>query len=168
MKNINIEYRKVGELLPYERNPRRNDEAVELVANSIREFGFKVPIIVDSNFVVVTGHTRLKAAKRLGIDEVPVIIADDLTDEQVRMFRLADNKVSEFATWDFSMLEDELESIEFDVADFGFINTENVDIDGFFADNTAKESSSPKADDLDEEIQCPHCKLYFKVNTSRK
>lgn len=93
---------------PYANNPRKNDDAVEQVANSIREFGFKVPIIIDKNGEIVTGHTRLKAAKKLGMDKVPCIVADDLTEEQIRAYRLADNKVAEKAEWDFNMLPIEM------------------------------------------------------------
>lgn len=108
---MQIVMRKVSELVPYERNPRLNDKAVEACAESIRQYGFKVPIIVDRNGVIVAGHTRLKAAKLLKLDEVPVIVADDLTDEQVRAFRLADNKVSDFSIWDNRLLLEELEAI---------------------------------------------------------
>lgn len=107
-------------MVPYENNPRNNDDAVDAVANSIKEFGFKVPIIVDKNNVIVAGHTRLKAAQKLGMDEVPVIVADDLTDDQIKAFRLADNKVGEIATWDFSKLEEELTNIDMDMGLFEF------------------------------------------------
>ena len=110
----------VNELKEYENNPRYNDEAVEAVANSIKEFGFKVPIIITSENVIVAGHTRLKASKKLGLDEVPCIIADDLTEEQIKAFRLADNKTSELATWDFEALEEELDNIDLDMLQFGF------------------------------------------------
>lgn len=111
----------LGELIPYENNPRKNDEAVEKVAASIREFGFKVPIIVDKENVIVAGHTRLKAAEVLGLKTVPVIRADDLTDEQVKAFRLADNKTAELAEWDLSALAEELEKLkDFDMTQFGF------------------------------------------------
>lgn len=110
----------INELIPYENNPRINEAAVDAVANSIKEFGFKVPIIIDKNNVIVAGHTRLKAAQKLGLEEVPVIIADDLTDEQVKAFRLADNKVGELAEWDFSKLEEELKNIEMDMSPFDF------------------------------------------------
>ena len=95
---------------------------MDAVANSIREFGFKVPIILDRNKEIVAGHTRLKAAKRLGLEEVPCIIADDLTPEQIRAFRLADNKVAELAEWDFETLEQEMEALadDFNMEDFGF------------------------------------------------
>lgn len=107
-------------LIPYENNPRNNDKAVEAVANSIKEFGFKVPIIIDKNNVIVAGHTRLKAAKKLGLTDVPVIIADDLNDDQIKAFRLADNKVSEIATWNDDLLLEELKSINFDMTMFNF------------------------------------------------
>lgn len=118
---MDIIMKRLDELQPYKNNPRINDEAVPYVAASIREFGFKVPIIIDQDNVVVTGHTRLKAAKQLGLDEVPCIIADDLTPDQVAAFRLADNKVSEQATWAEDKLVEELKKLgEFDMAKFGF------------------------------------------------
>ena len=112
---------KIKDLKPYEKNPRKNDGAVEYVANSIKEFGFKVPIVVDKDNVIVAGHTRYKAAKKLGLKEVPAIVADDLTDEQIKAFRLADNKVGEFAAWDTELLGEELsEILDIDMEDFGF------------------------------------------------
>lgn len=117
--------KNVGEIIPYENNPRRNEEAVDRVAASIKEFGFKVPIIVDSENVVVAGHTRLKAAEKLGLKTVPVIMADDLNEEQIKAFRLADNKTSEFAEWDFEKLNEELAEIErINMAEFGFDDLE--------------------------------------------
>lgn len=110
----------ISEIIPYENNPRKNDEAVEYVANSIKEFDFKVPVIIDKNNIIVAGHTRVKAAERLGIEEIPCIVADDLTDEQVKAFRLADNKVGEIAEWDMEMLDLELLDIDMDMTDFGF------------------------------------------------
>lgn len=109
---MKIEYQKVDALIPYENNPRVNDGAVEAVAASIKEFKFRNPIIVDKNNVIIAGHTRLKAAKKLGLEEVPTIRAEDLTEEQVRAFRLADNKTAELAEWDFGLLEEELRGIE--------------------------------------------------------
>jgi DNA modification methylase len=111
----------LDQLKPYEKNPRRNDHAVKYVAQSIKEFGFKVPIIVDKDYEIIAGHTRLKAAKKLGMEKVPCIIADDLTEEQVKAFRLADNKVSEIAEWDFNLLDNELSNIlDIDMSNFGF------------------------------------------------
>ena len=109
MKIVNL---KTEQLIPYINNPRNNDDAVDKVASSIKEFGFKVPIVINKDNVVVTGHTRLKAAKKLGIEEVPCIIADDLTDAQIKAFRIADNKVSEYAKWDEDMLKVELEELQ--------------------------------------------------------
>lgn len=117
---MQIVYKRTAELRPYESNPRRNDKAVEAVAESIREFGFKVPIVVDRDGIIVAGHTRTKAAKLLGIEKVPVIIADDLDVDQIRAFRLADNKVAELATWDIDLLGAELDEIELDMEPFGF------------------------------------------------
>lgn len=115
--------KKIEELIPYENNPRVNDESVDYVANSIKEFGFKVPIVIDANNVIIAGHTRLKASKKLGLESVPCIIADDLTDEQVRAFRLADNKASELSTWDMEKLNLELDTLfEINMQDFGFID----------------------------------------------
>lgn len=108
---MEIVNKKLEELKPYENNPRFNDDAVEYVANSIKEFGFKVPIVIDRNNVIVAGHTRYKASIELGLEEVPCIIADDLTDEQIKAFRLADNKVSDYSIWNNVALLDELEDL---------------------------------------------------------
>lgn len=117
---MNILDLKLSDITPYENNPRNNDEAVEPVLESIKEFGFKVPIIIDKNNVIVAGHTRYKAAKKLKLDTVPCIRADDLTEEQIRAFRLADNKVSEFAKWDNQLLNIELDEIDLNMSLFGF------------------------------------------------
>lgn len=112
---------KTTDIKPYGKNPRKNDEAVKYVAESIREFGFKVPIVIDEDGVIVAGHTRWKAAKKLGLEDVPCVIADDLTEEQIKAFRLADNKVAEKAEWDFDLLASELEDIfDLDMTVFGF------------------------------------------------
>ena len=132
----NLKYLSVGDLIPYENNPRNNDEAVDYVAKSIEEFGFKVPIVVDKNYIVVAGHTRLKASKKLGLEKVPVIIADDLSDEKIKAFRVADNKVAEIAVWKEEELHQELTELEdmlFDMTEFGF------DIVGDLDDGEVKE-----------------------------
>ena len=123
---MQIEYLKLDELKPYENNPRNNESAVQYVANSIREFGFKVPIVIDKDKVIVAGHTRFKAAKQLGLEEAPCIIADDLSPEQIKAFRLADNKTAEMALWDDDLLKSELEGLldDFDMSDFGFFDEE--------------------------------------------
>ena len=118
---MNIIEKSIDSIIPYEKNPRKNKEAVPYVAKSIQQFGFKVPIIIDQDNVIVAGHTRLKAAKELGYKTVPCIVADDLTPEQVKAFRLADNKVAEKAEWDFDLLGDELDDIlNIDMEAFGF------------------------------------------------
>lgn len=118
---MNVQEIKLKDIKPYEKNPRKNDDAVPYVAESIKQFGFKVPIVIDKNNIIVAGHTRYKAAKKLGFKSVPCIIADDLTDEQIKAFRLADNKVSEKAEWDFDLLNTELDDIiDLDMELFGF------------------------------------------------
>ena len=137
----------VSEVRPYEKNPRKNTNAVKFVKASIEQFGFKVPIIIDSNRVIVCGHTRLLAAKSLGMSEVPCIMADDLTDDQIRAFRLADNKVGEFAEWDMDLLGDELDAIaeacDIDMGEFGF------DLD-------SEEETEVVEDEVPEEVE-PVC-----------
>ena len=148
----------VEQLKPYENNPRKNDDAVDKVAASIREFGFKVPIIVDKDNVIVAGHTRLKAAEKIGLKTVPVIRADDLTEEQVRAFRLADNKTAELAGWDFSALEEELDNIEIDMKQFGFLEQADLsDIDSLFVPVDESKEKEPN------KIQCPHCGEWFEA-----
>lgn len=122
--------KKLTELKPYENNPRNNDAAVDAVANSIKEFGFKVPIITDKDGVIVAGHTRLKAAEKLGLKTVPVILADDLTEKQIKAFRLADNKTAELADWIPDKLEEELADLaDLDMGQFGFEELEEL-LDG--------------------------------------
>lgn len=138
MSKQQIIYKNVADLIPYEDNPRDNDGAVGYVIKSIEEFGFKVPIVVDKDNIVVTGHTRLKAAKGLGLKEVPTIVAGDLSEEQVKAFRLADNKTSEFAEWDWNVLEKELAELEFEfgsekLESMGF-EFERIDPDDFGTD----------------------------------
>lgn len=120
--------KSIHELTPYDKNARKNDKAVPLVAKSIEQFGFKVPIVIDRNNVIVCGHTRYKAAHALGIEEVPCIVADDLTDQQIKAYRLADNKVSEVSKWDKGILSLEMNEIfDFDMSDFGFEIADPVD-----------------------------------------
>lgn len=111
----------IDKVKPYDKNPRNNDDAVEATANSIREFGWQQPIVVDKDGVIIVGHTRFKAAKKLKLEQVPVTVAESLTDEQVKAYRLADNKTGELADWDVDMLDDELNDIlNIDMEDFGF------------------------------------------------
>ena len=146
----------INALKPYPNNPRKNEHAIEPVANSIREFGFKQPIIVDKNNVIIAGHTRLLAAKELGMTKVPVIVADDLDPEQVKAYRLADNKTGELAGWDFEQLDIELGDIaDIDMSAFGFKEGNEVDIDSFFED-------APEVKEKEEKtVTCPHCGAEF-------
>ena len=125
---MEIVTKSLHELTPYDKNARKNDKAVPLVAKSIEQFGFKVPIVIDRNNVIVCGHTRYKAAHALGIEEVPCIVADDLTDQQIKAYRLADNKVAEVSKWDKGILSLEMNEIfDFDMSDFGFEIADPVD-----------------------------------------
>lgn len=131
MNKEQIVYKKTSELKLNAKNPRKNDAAVDTVVKSIQEFGFKNPLIVDSAGIVWCGNTRLKAARKLGIEEVPCIVADDLTEEQIRKLALIDNKSSEIAEWDFELLKDELLDLdmsEFDL-DWGIVQDEGFGTD---------------------------------------
>ena len=119
--NISIVMRRIDDLTPYENNPRNNDMAVDAVAASIQQFGFKNPVIIDRDGVIVAGHTRYKAAKKLGIAEIPCVRADDLSDEQIKAFRIADNKTAELAEWNEDLLGKEMQGIiNIDMSQFGF------------------------------------------------
>lgn len=138
---MEIQTWKISAVKPYDKNPRRNDEAVDAVAASLREFGFQQPLVVDRDGIVIVGHTRLKAAKKLGMKEVPVVVADTLTPEQVKAYRLADNKTGELAGWDFSLLDrelSELDDMEIDLTEFGF------DVGGAIENNEQAESALPE------------------------
>lgn len=115
---------RVDELVPYEANPRNNQMGVDAVANSISKFGWRVPIVVDANNVIVAGHTRYLAAKQLGLESAPCVIASDLTPEQVKAFRIADNKTAEQSDWNMLKLSKEILDLDFDLTDFGFSEIE--------------------------------------------
>lgn len=133
MDKTKVTYMDTDSLIPYVNNPRLNDNAVDAVAASIKEFGFKVPIVVDDQNVIINGHTRLKAAHKLGLKQVPIIVADDLTPAQVKAFRLADNKTGELAQWDMAKLNIEIDGIdEIDMGEFGFYD---VDFGNIYSDS---------------------------------
>lgn len=118
---MDIVKKKISEIKEYENNPRINDNAVGFVANSIAEFGFKVPIVLDKDNVIVCGHTRYKAAKQLKLNTVPCVIANDLSEEQIKAFRLVDNKTQELAEWDWNIIFEELDLIkDIDMNKMGF------------------------------------------------
>lgn len=122
---MNVIEKQIGEIFPYENNPRNNESAVDAVAESIKQFGFKQPIVVDKDNVIIVGHTRWEAAQRLGLESVPVLVAEDLTEQQAKAYRLADNKTNELSGWDFLALDEELDGIlDFDMTDFGFDDEE--------------------------------------------
>jgi len=169
MKNIDkleIQYHNVGDIIPYDKNPRKNDEAVKYVKASIEKFGFKVPIVIDENKVVVCGHTRLKAAKEIGLEQVPCIMASDLTPEQIRAFRLVDNKVTELSGWDFKILDEEMKGLEDDgfgnLADFGFGDGTDINPDDFFKDGDG--ATGAGGDEKKKiTVTCPECGKEFEV-----
>lgn len=139
---------KLEDIKPYEKNPRKNDGAVDQVAASIKEFGFKVPIIIDKDNIIVAGHTRYKAAKKLGLTEVPCIKADDLNEEQIKAFRLADNKVSEAAEWDFDLLSEELadlQAVDFNMEQFGFETAYEEENKEIIEDEAPEPPAEPKS-----------------------
>ena len=158
---MEVQNLKIDEIKPYENNPRNNDAAVEAVANSIKEFGWQQPIVVDKDMVIIAGHTRYLAAKKLGCDTVPVVVASDLSDEQVRAYRLADNKTGELAEWNTKLLDDELQDIlDIDMTDFGF--DEDIEFDP--ADEVDTRIDEPAETTDSTEVTCPHCGEVFKID----
>lgn len=126
---MKIKMMKLCDIKPYENNPRRNDEAIDKVAESIKSFGFQQPLVIDKDNVIVVGHTRYEASKQLKLDEVPCVVADELTEEQAKAYRLADNKTGEFSAWDFSKLDLELADLSCDMSVFGFYSTDDIEIE---------------------------------------
>ena len=161
---MNIIEKKTDELIPYINNPRNNDEAVDKVAASIKEFGWKVPVVITTDNVIVTGHTRLKAARKLGLEKVPCIIADDLTESQIKAFRLADNKVAEFSEWDFDKLTIELEGLtDIVMDDFGF--DLNIGYDGDLKKAESQEEDEDEFSDIEKLDK--HYGVPYQGNKSR-
>ena len=144
---MEIVIKQISDVIPYINNPRKNDAAVDKVASSIKNFGFKVPVILDGKGEIVAGHTRVKAAKKLGITEIPCIVADDLTEAQVKAFRIADNRVAEESEWDMELLNIEIEGLEdFSIEDLGFDVGEipdTIDPDEFGEDFTLPDGDKP-------------------------
>lgn len=173
MNIINI---PIAEIKPYKKNPRKNDHAVDAVAASIKEFGFLVPMVIDKNNEIVCGHTRYKAAIKLGMREVPCVIAEELTPTQIKAFRLADNKVSELAGWDFGLLQDLLDELgtEIDMGDFGFSALADFNVDDMFVEKSETENADSVADTSEESVKphepltmrkitCPCCGKEFEI-----
>lgn len=143
MNKVEIINVDLKELKPYENNPRLNEDAVNYVVDSIKEFGFKVPIVIDKNKEIVAGHTRYKASQKLGLKEVPCIIADDLTEEQIKAFRLVDNKVGDFSLWDYEKLKEEIDEIDPDHFD---IDLNNFNFDMYSVYDTLDETGLSKTE----------------------
>ena len=140
---MKVEAKSIDEIKPYENNPRDNDDAVNAVANSIKEFGWQQPIVVDNEGVIIAGHTRYKAAQKLGLKHVPVVVANNLTPDQVKAYRLADNKTAELADWDMDLLNDELDQIrDIDMSDFGFDDLDSLELEDA---DTAKDDNFDEA-----------------------
>lgn len=161
---MQIENWNINDVKPYENNPRKNDEAVEKVANSIKAFGWQQPIVVDKEGIVIVGHTRLKAAQELELEEVPVLVAKDLTDDQAKAYRLADNKTGELAIWDFPKLNIELEDIDWldmNMEDFGFRLWENPLEETELYEDTDKAVKDIDVENMNLKHICPKCGFEF-------
>lgn len=149
---IKVIEKSIDELVPYENNARINDKAVDIVANSIKEFGFKNPCIIDKDNVIVAGHTRVLACKKLGIDKVPCIVADDLTEEQIKAFRIADNSSAQIAEWDIDKLMKELDTIDYDMEQFGLAEQLAEIEKTIEKENQAEEDDYVEPDDLETRV----------------
>lgn len=164
---MDIQVLPVEKIIPYARNPRKNESAIDKVAASIKEFGWRQPIVTDSEFVIIAGHTRLEAAHRLGLSEAPVHIAEGLTDAQIKAYRLADNRSGQEASWDIDLLAlelDDLRDLEVDLSITGFtameleLYTDRADF------GPASEDEQGKLDELEPKwIKCPHCGKEFDI-----
>ena len=159
---MEIVYKQINELKPYENNPRINDNAVDAVAESIKEFGFKVPIVIDKSNVIIAGHTRLKASKKLGLKQVPCIIADDLSEDQVKAFRLVENKTNELATWDDELLMQELEDLNFNLDEYGF-NFNDLSLDNI---EYQEENEEQKINERNKTYSAYNMELYDENEAS--
>lgn len=147
---MDVIYMSLKDIHPYPNNPRINGTAIEKVVNSIREFGFRNPIILDKNHVIIAGHTRYEASKRIGLQTVPCIIASDMTEEQAKAFRIADNTTAEQAEWDWDKLNIELEGLNFDMLDFGLELPNVPDVDSFVEDTEDEEE--PEEEEITNNI----------------
>ena len=160
---MQIESVALNKIIPYIRNPRKNENAIEKVASSIKEFGFRQPIVVDSENVIIAGHTRFEAAKRLGLDVVPIHVADGLTEQQAKAYRIADNRVGQEAEWDFDLLKLELEELD-NPELTGF---EDFEISEFLKEinfDAGTEDDQSRLDQLEPKlINCPHCGKEFDL-----
>ena len=165
---LKVEQWPIDKLIPYARNPRKNDAQVDRMVSAIKEFGFRIPVVARSDGSVVDGHLRLKAAQKLGLKEVPVALADELNEAQVKAFRLLANKSANWAEWDDELLKLELEELKdmdydlhltgFDDWEMNHLDIENVDMDAFFEEKPEGE----KEEKIKTAI-CPHCGKEFEL-----
>lgn len=164
VKNVSI-----SKIKPYENNPRDNEAGVDAVARSIKEFNWQQPIVVDKNYVIIVGHTRYKAAKKLNLKKVPIVVADNLSDEQVKAYRLADNKTGELTDWDMDLLIDELDGIlDIDMSDFGFDDLLEEDNDEVKEDNFDEEPPEEPKSKLGHIYQLGRHRLMCGDSTNRE
>ena len=168
MKIKNIEIEKV---IPYENNPRINQDAVNVVKDSLSKFGFKQPIVIDKNNEIIVGHTRYYAARELNIELVPCLIANDLSEAEIKAYRIMDNKSSEYARWNFGLLTQEMQEIEeisnLDLKYTGFSDREIENMIGNIEVNLEDEENVSRMDELNQ-IECPSCGHRFSEFTSSK
>jgi len=154
---VKVEHRSIEEIRPYEANPRRNEAAVDAVAESIRQFGFRQPIVVDEDDVIVVGHTRYKAALKLGLKTVPVHVAKDLTPDQLRAYRLADNKTAERAEWDVELLPIELGELRDQGVDLKLIGFSDKELSEYLREFDTDLDDAPEPADTESTVRCPKC-----------
>jgi ParB family transcriptional regulator, chromosome partitioning protein len=169
MKIIQVD---INEIIPYVNNPRKNEKAVDYVASSIKEFGWQQPIVVDKDNVIVVGHTRYLAAKRLKLKKVPILVAENLTPFQIKAYRIADNKTNEIAEWDYELLSTELAAIinqvenNFDIDSLGF-NRDELDsiLNTINIDEYMDEENNEKKNEKENKITCPECGFEFVLGS---
>ncbi|MCC0739353.1 ParB N-terminal domain-containing protein [Clostridioides sp. ZZV14-5902] len=163
MNKREVVYLNLEDIKPYENNPRINDNAIEKVVNSIKKFGFNNPITVDKNYVIVTGHTRYEASKILNLKQVPCLVLKDLTEEEIRAYRLADNKTGEFSDWEFDKLTKELVEIEnIDMSTLGF-NIQMFEDLGVLDSDFILDEELEEKEKKGKSVKCPCCGEEFEI-----
>jgi len=150
MDQLKIEYLDIDTIKPYKKNPRNNDKAIDYIKKSIEEFGFKNPILLDKNNVIIAGHTRYEASKKIGLKQVPCIIVNNLNEEQIKAFRIVDNKSSEIATWNNEKMIEEIKSIDVN-------QLEKFDIEQIDFDFSREKLIEPQDEEEIICYECPNC-----------
>lgn len=152
MNLLQIIYKNIDEIKKYEKNPRYNENSIKEVAESIKRYGFKIPILIDKNNVIICGHTRLEASKLLKLNKVPCIVVEDLDEEKIKAFRLVDNKVSEYSNWDYKKLIEELKNIDDEfIKELNLMDELDISDDDFIKDI---EITKEKKEQI---MICPKC-----------